>query len=115
MIPEDAVTKAEVESVLSRIRQVRADLIRVERESGGSYDLCSVVRKLDEVIRRLNPPVSLVETLPRSQDPVRGRGLFFEPALPRLRRANFRCNHLIAMMGFVDFEGASGVGRWQKK
>jgi hypothetical protein len=55
MIPEDAVTKAEVESVLSRIRQVRADLIRVERESGGSYDLCSVVRKLDEVIRRLNP------------------------------------------------------------
>jgi hypothetical protein len=55
MIPEDAVTKAEVESVLSRIRQVRADLIRVERESGGNYDLCSVVRKLDEVIRRLNP------------------------------------------------------------
>jgi hypothetical protein len=55
MIPEDAVTKAEVESVLSRIRQVRANLIRVERESGGSYDLCSVVRKLDEVIRRLNP------------------------------------------------------------
>jgi hypothetical protein len=45
MIPEDAVTKAEVESVLSRIRQVRADLIRVERESGGSYDLCSAARQ----------------------------------------------------------------------
>ena len=53
MIIEDAVTKAEVEEVLSRIRQARADLIRVERDSGGSYDLCGVVRKLDEIVRRL--------------------------------------------------------------
>jgi hypothetical protein len=56
MIPEDAVTMAEVESVLLKIRRARADLIRVERESGGSYDLCGVVRKLDEVIRKLTSP-----------------------------------------------------------
>jgi hypothetical protein len=51
MIPEDAVTKAEVESVLSKIRKPRADLIRVERDSGGN--LSSIIRKLDEVVRRL--------------------------------------------------------------
>ena len=47
----DAVTKAEVETVLMKIRQARADLIRVERESG--CDLRSVISKLDEVVRRL--------------------------------------------------------------
>jgi hypothetical protein len=55
MIPEDAVTKAEVESVLFKIRQARADLIRVEKESGGSCDLRSIIGKLDEVVRKLNP------------------------------------------------------------
>lgn len=52
----DAVTTAEVESVLLKIRQARADLIRVERDSGGSHDLCGVIRKLDEVVRRLTSP-----------------------------------------------------------
>ena len=47
----DAVTKAELETVLLRIRGARADLIRVERESG--CDLRSVITKLDEVVRRL--------------------------------------------------------------
>jgi hypothetical protein len=47
----DAVTKAEVESVLMKIRQARADLIRVERDSGGN--LSSIIRKLDEVVRKL--------------------------------------------------------------
>lgn len=51
MIIEDAVTKAELETVLLRIRGARADLIRVERDSGGN--LSSVIRKLDEVVRRL--------------------------------------------------------------
>ncbi|HXB80819.1 MAG TPA: hypothetical protein VNX23_26000 [Bradyrhizobium sp.] len=53
MIPEDAVSRAEVEAILSKIRQARDDLIRVERDAGGSHDLCGVVRKLDEVIRKL--------------------------------------------------------------
>jgi hypothetical protein len=56
VIPEDAVSRAEVEAILFRIRQARVDLIRVERDSGGSYDLCSVIRKLDEVIRKLPLP-----------------------------------------------------------
>jgi hypothetical protein len=47
----DAVTKAEVEEVLLKIRQARADLIRVEQESG--CDLRSVISKLDEVVRKL--------------------------------------------------------------
>ena len=47
----DAVTKAELETVLLRIRGARADLIRVEREGG--CDLRSVITKLDEVVRRL--------------------------------------------------------------
>ncbi len=53
----DAVTKAEVETVLLKIRQARADLVRVEQESDGSYDLRSVIRKLDEVVRRLTSPL----------------------------------------------------------
>jgi hypothetical protein len=53
MIPEDAVSRAEVEAILFRIRRARADLIRVERDCGGSHDLCGVIKKLDEVIRKL--------------------------------------------------------------
>jgi hypothetical protein len=53
MIPEDAVSRAEVEAILFRIRQARDDLIRVERDSGGSRDLYSVILKLDEVVRKL--------------------------------------------------------------
>lgn len=47
----DAVTKAEVESVLLKIRQARTDLIRVERDSG--CNLSSIIRRLDEIVRRL--------------------------------------------------------------
>jgi hypothetical protein len=49
----DAVTKAEVESVLLKIRQARADLIRVEQESGGYCELRGIIGKLDEVVSRL--------------------------------------------------------------
>jgi Flp pilus assembly protein TadB len=51
MIPEDAVSRAEIEAILFRIRQAKSDLIRVERDSGGN--LSSVIRKLDEVVRKL--------------------------------------------------------------
>jgi hypothetical protein len=51
VVMEDAVTKAEVETVLHKIRQARADLIRVEQESGGN--LSGVIRKLDEIVRKL--------------------------------------------------------------
>jgi len=47
----DAVTKAEVEEVLLKIRKARADLIRVERDSG--RNLSNIIRKLNEVVRRL--------------------------------------------------------------
>jgi hypothetical protein len=53
MIPEDAVSRAEVEAVLLKIRRARNDLSRIEREAGGSRDVCSVIAKLDEAIRRL--------------------------------------------------------------
>ena len=53
MIPEDAVSRAEVEAILFQIRRARADLIRVERDCGGSHDLGSVIRKLDEVVSKL--------------------------------------------------------------
>jgi len=53
MIPEDAVSSAEVEAVLFKIRRARADLSRIEQEAGGSRDLSAVVLKLDEVIRKL--------------------------------------------------------------
>ena len=53
MIPQDAVSRAEVEAILAQIRRARAELIRVERDAGGSHDLCGVIKKLDEVIRKL--------------------------------------------------------------
>jgi hypothetical protein len=53
MIPEDAVTKAEVEAILIQIRRAKDELIRVERETGGCRDLCGVIVKLDEVVRKL--------------------------------------------------------------
>jgi hypothetical protein len=57
MIPEmDAVSRAEVEAILFRIRRARADLIRVERDCGGSHDLGSVIKKLDEVVGKLTSP-----------------------------------------------------------
>ena len=36
-----------------QIKEARADLARIERESGGDLDLGGVILKLDEVIRRL--------------------------------------------------------------
>ena len=53
MIPEDAVSRAEVEAVLSNIRRARNDLCRIKQEAGGSRDLSALVLKLDEVIRKL--------------------------------------------------------------
>ena len=53
MIPEDAVSRAEVEAILFQIRRARADLIRVERETGGCRDLYSIILKSDEVVRKL--------------------------------------------------------------
>jgi hypothetical protein len=57
MIPQDAVSRAEVEAILAQIRRARAELIRVERDAGGSHDLGSVIKKLDEVIRKLTSPI----------------------------------------------------------
>jgi hypothetical protein len=42
-----------VEAILFQIRRARTELIRVERDAGGSHDLCGVIKKLDEVIRKL--------------------------------------------------------------
>jgi hypothetical protein len=36
MIPQDAVSRAEVEAILFQIRRARADLIRVERDAAAA-------------------------------------------------------------------------------
>jgi hypothetical protein len=50
MIPEDAELKA----ILFQVKAARAELVRIEREAEGELDLLSVIRQLDEIIRRLD-------------------------------------------------------------
>jgi len=53
MIPEDAVSVAEVEEVLAELRRARRDLASIQRASGGSRELRACILKLDEVVGRL--------------------------------------------------------------